>query len=424
MKIRTAFALAALAAALITGPTVVRAFHDGGVGACDGCHSIHSYENGVMTRMAGSFLLKGSDSSSTCLNCHEQRNDPGPTSYHVSTPDVEMFFPNPPKQLSPGGDFGWLKKSYNWLNAPAQPAASPGERHGHNIVAYDYGYMQDARNVVAPGGTYPSASLTCTSCHDPHGTYRRSLGGLITRGGQPIMDSASYSTSPDPDIKHAVGVYRLLGGNGYYPRALNAGYAFLANPQVAVAAPAYNSSETNAVTRIGYGAGMTEWCRNCHANIHKGTDAITHPSPSALGTTITAYYNSYVKTGDLTGIEDTAYWSLVPFEIGTDNYTTLKMIVTNTPTRGPDPVDGNPAVMCLSCHRAHASGWDAGTRWNTKTQDIVFNGNYSQEGQIYQPYGQGRTEAEALQAYYQTPAARFNALEQSFCFKCHSKLPP
>jgi len=62
--------------------------------------------NGRPVGMGNRYLLKGGDSSSTCLNCHEKAGDVGPTSYHVSTPGSEMPFGVPPKQLGPGGDFG------------------------------------------------------------------------------------------------------------------------------------------------------------------------------------------------------------------------------------------------------------------------------------------------------------------------------
>jgi hypothetical protein len=422
--LRTAFLQVVLATVILAAvPPEVRAFHEGGVGACDGCHSIHNYRGGGDVGVRGAYLLIGQDASSTCLTCHEQSGDPGPTSYHVSTPDVELASPNYPKQLTPGGDFGWLKKTFSWLTGPGQLFTSQGDHHGHNIAAFDYGYMAEQR--IAPGGVYPGDSMSCVSCHDPHGRYRRNVDGSITTGGNPIVGSGSYSTSPDPDLARAVGVYRLLGGSGYYPRSVGAGFAFLANPPSAVAPPDYNRAETTGVTRVAYGAGMSDWCRNCHANVHKGTDAFTHPSPIALGAIYTAYYNSYVKYSDISGTEDTAYWSLVPFEVGTDNYTTLKRIVTTTPAKGPDLSDGTPAVMCLSCHRAHASSWDAAMRWNKEADFDVYNGYYSQEGQPYQPYGQGRTEGEALQGYYQIPATRYNASEPSasFCYKCHNPIP-
>jgi hypothetical protein len=64
------------------------------------------------------------------------------------------------------------------------------------------------------------------------------------------------------------------------------------------------------------------------------------------------------------------------------------------------------------------------TRWNTKTDFMVYNGAYSQEGQQYQPYGQGRTETEALRAYYNMPAAKFALNQDTLCNKCHVGVYP
>lgn len=414
---------AALALSLV-GVDFARAFHSGGTGECDGCHSMHNYEDGVPLGPANRYLLKGSDASSTCLNCHQQMSDPGPTSYHVSTPDGEMPQGTPPKQLSPGGDFGWLKKSYSWIPALGSPFLySEGDRHGHNINANDYGYLPDSQKTVAPGGNYPAGALGCVSCHDPHGRYRRNMDGSITTSGNPVRDSGSYATSPDPTAQYAAGVFRLLGGSGYRPSAVGAGFAFTYGPPAAVAPAEYNRAETTSLTRVAYGTGFSEWCMNCHPNIHDGVSAFEHRSPGIFGGGDADYYNSYVKTGDLTGNLATAYFSLVPIEAGINNYQTLRNIVTNTPTKGADRTAGDPGVMCLSCHRAHAGGWDGIMRWNPKTDYIVYNGNYSQEGLAYQPYGQGRTEAEALQAYYQTPAGKFSAFQQKLCYKCHESIP-
>ena len=405
------------------------AFHSGGVGECEGCHTIHNSSQGrsvagnLPAGMANAYLLLGSDSSSTCLNCHQQAGDSGPTTYHVSTPDTEMPPGIPPKQLSPGGDFAWLKKSYSWVPALGQAVAnSYGERHGHNIRASDYGYLTDITNVTAPGGSYPSASLGCTSCHDPHGKYRRNQDGTITTSGRPTKGSGSFDISPDPDSFDAVGAYRLLAGAGYIPKSLGTtSYAFMYGPPTAVAPLVSNRSEDTTVTRVGYGAGMSDWCRNCHTNMHNDIfpGPLKHPAGTALNSTIIDNYNRYLKTGDVSGLEATAYFSLVPFEVGTNNYAVLKGIVTNTPTKGPNAADGTPQVMCLSCHRAHASGWDEATRWNTVTDFMVYNGQYSQEGQVYQPYGQGRSEMEAQRAYYNTPESKFAPMQKTLCNKCH-----
>ena len=221
---------------------------------------------GQPTSSTYAYLLKGTDSSSLCLHCHEAAGMPVPRVHFVSTSAADMATGTAPVQLGPGGDFGWLKKTYSWSPAPgAAPLTSPGERHGHNIVAVEYGYLADGTHGVAPGGTYPSASFACTSCHDPHGKFRRMAGGITAATGAPIIESGSYADSPDPVTGiWAVGVYRLLGGVGYQPKSLPSGFAFTSGPPDAVSPRLYNRAENVTQTRVAYGRGMSEWCANCH----------------------------------------------------------------------------------------------------------------------------------------------------------------
>lgn len=411
------------------------AFHFGGVGACEGCHTMHNTLDGMpMTERspsAGRYLLRGQDQSSICLNCHNAA-DIVPTGYHVST-DESRLLAGPPVELTPGGDFAWLKRDYNWIpSAGSSAQSSPGERHGHNIVAEDFNFYADTTYLSAPGGTYPSSILSCISCHDPHGTYRRDSAGSITTTGKPIIGSGSYPKSQDPTDKFDVGVYRLLGGRNYSPKSLGGIFAFINNPPAAVAPFFYNRSEAYTQTRVAYGSGMSEWCLNCHQNINvllihrnpmdpNNTFKNFHPSgyTAVIDATKANNYDTYVKTGDLTGSASSAYLSLVPFEEQTSNYATLKKhaLTDDSYLYGPEANISN--VTCLTCHRAHASGWDGIMRWNAESQYIVFNGNYSQEGQVYQPYGQGRTEAEARRAYYDRPASKFGTNQDSLCNKCH-----
>jgi hypothetical protein len=83
---------------------------------------------------------------------------------------------------------------------------------------------------------------------------------------------------------------------------------------------------------------------------------------------------------------------------------------------GPDGTTSQ--VTCLTCHRAHASGWDNATRWNTKTDFIVFGGYYAPAANP--EYAQGRTEAEAMRAYYDRPASIFASNQDTLCNKCHN----
>jgi hypothetical protein len=396
------------------------AFHSGGVGPCEACHSMHNSSQGSsITPIANAYLLRQTDASSTCLNCHQRGNDIGPTTFHISTPGNELTPISPPKQLTPGGDFGWIHTYYTW----GVGQESKGERHGHNIVAQDFQYYQDSTNLTAPGGAYPSESLACTSCHDPHGQYRRDVNGTITTTGSPIARSGSFASSPDPTVNFSVGVYRLLAGKNYQPKSLTKGFAFVNDPPAAVAPDRSNRSEAVNQTRVAYGTGMSEWCKNCHANMlgHHSTGEAVKLTGATVPTKADTY-NQYVRTGDLSGSSLSSYLSLVPFEEGTANYAALKPLATSDVSvvlTGPGPT---AQVMCLTCHRAHASGWDGAMRWNTKSTYVAYNGFYAPVTNL--EYAQGRTETEALRAYYDRPASKFAMSQDTLCNKCHNGVYP
>jgi hypothetical protein len=113
--------LVVLAAALMAMGVVSRAqaFHSGGVAECEGCHSMHNSFDGspnvtgrTFAQGTGVYLLKANDQSGACLNCH-QAADTAPSSYHISTAGVNPYDSTSPIEMTPGGDFAWLKKTMN-----------------------------------------------------------------------------------------------------------------------------------------------------------------------------------------------------------------------------------------------------------------------------------------------------------------------
>jgi hypothetical protein len=192
---------------LFTSSFVV-AFHSGGVAECDGCHTMHNSMSGVsMSKTAsvvgaapGNPLLMATDSSSVCLNCHAGI-DALPGGGNSNSSHVMSLNQPIPTERTPGGDFAWLLKSWSWIPNAADPASrkySPGERHGHNVIAADFGYFADPTTPgnIAPGGTYPVGQLHCISCHDPHGKYRQLPDGTFDTTGAPIVGSGSYGADP------------------------------------------------------------------------------------------------------------------------------------------------------------------------------------------------------------------------------------
>ena len=402
-----------------------RAFHSGGIGDCGGCHDLHRVPGSEGVPAGGNpHFLIAADAGSTCLKCHQTVGEKSPKGHLVVTADPDMPGGLPPIQLTPGGDFGWLKKSYRWDGEErGGPGLSLGERHGHNIVAAGFQYASDPTLAEAPGGSYPSRELSCTSCHDPHGRYRRFADGSIGNEGLPILSSGSYDNSLSPTMGASVGVYRLLGGKGYATLATQY-LPFTYDPPAAVAPWDYNREEGNGDTRVAYGSGMSEWCANCHPSLlGGGGGARIHPSAKSvrLSAAVVANYNAYVASGNMAGNRGTAYTSLVPFEMGTEDYNLLKRTAGSRgqATAGPD-MDAN--VMCLSCHRAHASGWDHAARWNMKTEFLLFNGEYPgvEETTVPSRIAQGRTRAETRRTFYERPASRYASFQRSLCNKCHA----
>ncbi|WP_243371570.1 cytochrome C [Geotalea sp. SG265] len=456
-----------LATALLTFAAAgnALAFHEGGVAYCDGCHTMHNssgnkaMSGGRNTGLTGwnaagkasttqfqgnAFLLQGSDDSSTCLNCHAA-NDAAPTGYHVMTFPAPAVNAAAPVERTPGGDFAWLTQTFPKAGYAAQ---SIGERHGHNVVAQDYGLLADATLTVAPGGQYDAKSLSCASCHDPHSRARIvDTNGTIAyaKPGQkvlPIGNSGSYGAQPDAN--EAVGVYRLLGGANYSQMSYSNPLPFNADPPVAVAPSTYNRSEATTDTRVAYGQGMSEWCSNCHRAIHNNNTnasntALIHPAGNgakltaaandlagnATGTTIANLYNAYKTSGDLTGSQTTSYTSLVPYEEGTGVIATLAGHADNTGTQTAGPTTGSENVMCLSCHRAHASGFNSMTRWNNNSEFLTVGGAYpdyaAAAGTDALKNSNGMNQAIYQAAMYDRPATQFAYDQRSLCNKCHAK---
>ncbi len=400
------------------------AFHSGGVAECGGCHSMHN------PAPAGSHLLVGSDQSSACLTCHQNPADTGPSSYHVSTAPGSLGAGQAPLQRGAGGDFGWIKKDYTFV-VRGTTTNEDGDTHGHNIIAADFGYAVDGINATAPGGSgFPANQLACNSCHDPHGQYRRDAAGVVSRTGQPVYASGSYYNGTavaanEPTANESVGVYRLLAGAGY----TKDGVTFNGVP-AAKTPSTYNRTESTTQTRTAYGMATTNghvtwgnWCGTCHPDMHS-SGSYVHPVDEDLGSTIANIYGTYVKTGDLTGTPASSFTSLVPFVKGSGDYAgVLAPLAVNNDTQLAGPAASGDQVSCLSCHRAHASGWEYGLRWNMEGEFMTYNGVYpgTDTTPTVPQFARGRLASETQAAYYDRPATKFATYQRVLCNKCHAK---
>ncbi len=336
------------------------AFHDGGVAECAGCHTMHNSQDGVPVDAAhptgNPYLLIAASATDACLSCHAA---------YGQMLDGQGF--------GPGGDFYWVTKTYQW-SAHGHDYFSTGDSHGHNVISPTYGIAVDATLSQAPGGDFNSNLLGCTSCHDPHGNQNFRL--LYGSALGPIYTGGRYNFSEDAPLAFGNSRRTFVGSGG---------------------------EETDAQHTV-YKSGMSLWCSNCHENMHSGnTTNYVHPTGQAMGSGIAATYNAYVNTDDQTGTQATAYMGLVPFEdVSADtsadpsNYTT-------------GPV-ANDQVMCLTCHRAHASAFPDIGRWDF-TETFIAD-SHPQATDI------GATADDVARKYYQYT---FVQNQRSLCNKCHFK---
>jgi len=328
------------------------ALHDGGVAHCDACHTMHNSADGATVSLTpGSHLQVASDPSSTCLNCHASYGQFGDGSNYRA-----------------GGDFYWLTKDFSWT-AWGTPHESTGDSHGHNIIAADEaGLDADGVLITAPGGTYLASQLGCNSCHDPHGS----------QGNESLLYGVEETAADYPG-----------------------GFNFTA------AAPVFkNAGRTATVSdtrHSAYGSGMSEWCANCHGDFLNaiGKHAAGNNNGAALNGLATNY-NAYVSTGDLTGIAATSYSEIVPFETGSTDATTLSTSSTAGPTASAN-------VMCLTCHRAHATAFPNIGRWYFEDTMILADSHPLASDT-------GATAEDVANKYY---GKVITAEQRSFCNKCH-----
>jgi predicted CXXCH cytochrome family protein len=143
-----------------------------------------------------------------------------------------------------------------------------------------------------------------------------------------------------------------------------------------------------------------------------------------------------VSSGNLSGVFQAGqgpFLSLVPFATNSGDYTVLGGLAANNGSQlgGPQASD---QVMCLSCHRAHASGFPEAIRWQMEGEFITYvNGfpsgpaiwpgtdNGCASGGSCAQFSRGRTGVEQAAGYYDRPVTVFGPYQRVLCNKCHAR---
>ena len=113
---------------------------------------------------------------------------------------------------------------------------------------------------------------------------------------------------------------------------------------------------------------------------------------------------------------------MVPYEEGTGAIATLAGHADTTGAQTGGPITGKENVMCLSCHRVHATGFNSMMRWNNDAEFITFGGAWPGidiAGSI--DYSNGMNQVTYRAAMYDRPATNYAYSQRSLCNKCHAK---
>jgi predicted CXXCH cytochrome family protein len=245
-------------------------WHSGATSVCSDCHTMHNSSGRVPMRydsdpQGAPKLLRHATSLSLCIYCHDGSlpGSPdviGPVSY-VADPAGGSF---PPTWSIPSGT----------------------------------AHVLGGDPVKPPGGTL-SMTLTCVSCHDPHG------------------GPGFRNLRTDP------------AGGGVPPVTVTATQRIKANGA--------NASDVYVQGNIIYRSGLAAWCGSCHKDFHgRSADQegaaspwLRHPQDQTISTSARADYT---------------YWlGNVP-----------NRVRVQSPTDDDVP-SADDQVFCLSCHKAHGS---------------------------------------------------------------------
>lgn len=239
---------------------------------CSDCHTIHNSQNGLPMRYDGQYepsprLLRHANSLSLCLYCHDGGNP--------NAPDVIM-----PVAYTADPSGGYFENS-----------GSSSSEKGHNLNSSVSG--------TPPGGA-DSLILTCSSCHDPHGTpnYRNLLENTPGTG-----NSGNVSVAVVQDV--------MPDG--------------------------FNPSSVYIPGNVLYKSGMSAWCNDCHQDFHgkSGREEgntepwLRHPQDEQI-------FGAYGA--------DYSHWS--------------GAISNRVEVESPEDdfiPSADDEVFCLSCHKAHGS---------------------------------------------------------------------
>jgi cytochrome c553 len=408
---------AAPSADVNTGP-LTQQYHSYDGLICTDCHTMHGSENGANINAGagtgqwtgtGGFreLLYKGDWTDMCLSCHKQGYNTSATADLPSVVNSGWTAPivmtldgvDPANVSMPAGDFFYSN-------------ADP--KKGHN-PAYTKGSMATATSKLMaadtvlgstpPGGSITDAEWSCHSCHGMHsrfsGSYtawrqiKRKVNNLVTTGD---VSGFGVETTAGGETQNAL--YEPIKSNSrgdIVGGVNNTNYVNLRKDLQALqgADLLADYSDTN---KNVYQGGFSSFCSACHGAFHGtlttegGTDNAQtagvwskHPTNLEMGpvTGTRKYgittYKAAVQNAQNTNPNPAGYDFRYPLVKADADFTVKSLVSSMTDS---STLANGDRLMCLTCHKAHASQYENMTRWDTNAHSFIANGATDFEGQV------------------------------------------
>ena len=335
-------------------------FSNADAAVCSACHTMHNSQDGTANSFDGSThakLLKGS-----CMGCHEDTTSANTT-----------------KNIASGVKVPVISNPNNAPNDPGRATSVSGSTMalaGGNFYFLTGGSQVDARghNVNLVTNNHSDNTLTA-----PPGGVSGDIGGatrITCAGNAGCHGDRTYNTASDPSEGNNMSALAGAHHEGGAIDGLTVGKSFrflkgvlgTEDSDWQQSASASDHNEYKGVNDTNGAVGsMSSFCAQCHGAFHGTTDVqsgsewIRHPTDLSV----------IAQGGAYAGIGTTGY------RIETPVARTTIGAAASTVTATQD------IVMCLSCHRAHASPNDDILRWNYATMLAGAGGGASGTGCFY-----------------------------------------
>lgn len=225
--------------------------------ACHGPQGKHRGKNEPMIQFGETANVSAELQNSVCLSCHLDSAD---SAWHMSQHDVEEVA---------CADCHQVHTAHDPIREPVGQVAACGSCHLEQQAAF----LKRSRHPIA--GQHAGSDMTCTSCHNPHGSLTQGALHQVTlndncfechaetRGPvlwehQPVNEDCSYCHNPHGSVNDALLVRRA--------------------PQLCQSCHATEGHVSRVLDNASGGFVIGQSCLNCHSQVHGSN----HPSGSLL----------------------------------------------------------------------------------------------------------------------------------------------